>query len=107
MQTKLARELVSLGVIRQGTVLEAYQSARGLSCVDDAYALTRYVVLGASATEDYVYFKVVSKPDEPARLRCDYVAAIDGMAVRRVAAAHRLQESGDPLQRVPRRRTPK
>ena len=94
MNTRLAKTLVKNGVIRRGTVLEAYQSARGLSCITDSYALTSYRVLGASATEAYVYFDVVSSPTERCRIRSDYVVSIDGMAIKRVAAAHQLRDDG-------------
>lgn len=97
MNANLAKVLVQRGVIRQGTVLEAYQSARGLSCICDSYALTSYVVVGASATGDHVYFDVLASQTDRQRLRSDYIASIDGMAVKRVAAAHQLQEDGHPI----------
>jgi hypothetical protein len=103
MDTKLAKVLVQRGVIRQGTILEAYQSAKGLSCVYDAYAFIRYVVIGAKASAGYVYFEVASSPTERHSIRSDYVAGIDGMAIKRVAAAHQLQEDGEPIRSPVRR----
>jgi|SRR5882672_1620875 len=96
MNPILAKVFVQLGVIRQGTVLEAYQSAKGLSCVCDSYREGRYVVLSASMTDDWVYFRVASNAAERHRIRCDYVTAIDGMAIERVAAAHQLRMDGSP-----------
>jgi hypothetical protein len=104
MDTNLAKVLVQLGVIRRGTVLEAFRSAKGLSCVCDSYSLTSYRVLGASVSQDHVYFDVVSSPTERYRLRSDYVRTIDGMAIKRVAAAHQLREDGSPVLRRPRKR---
>jgi hypothetical protein len=103
MDTALARAFVQRGVIRQGTVLEAYQSARGLSCVCDSYALTGYVVLGASASGEWVYFNVVSSQTQHERIRCDFVKAIDGMDIARVAAAHHLHMDGRPVVPASRR----
>ena len=94
MNPTLARVFVQLGVIRQGTVLEAYQSAKGLSCVCDSYREGHYVVLSASVTDDWVYFRVASNATERHKVRCDYVTAIDGMAIERVAAAHQLHMDG-------------
>lgn len=103
METNLAKVLVQRGVIRQGTVLEAIQSAKGLSCVCDSYAESRYVVLGASATDDWVFFQVASSKTERHRVRCDYITGIDGMAIERVAAAHQLHTDGSPIVPTSRR----
>jgi hypothetical protein len=103
MEKALAKAFVQRGVIRQGTVLEAYQSARGLSCVCDSYALTLYVVLGASASGEWVYFNVASSQTQQQRIRCDFVTAIDGMAIARVAAAHHLHMDGRPIVPASRR----
>lgn len=103
MKTNLAKVLVQRGVIRQGTVLEAIQSAKGLSCVCDSYTESRYVVLGASATEDWVYFNVASSKTERQRVRCDFITGIDGMAIERVAAAHQLHVDGSPIVPTSRR----
>jgi hypothetical protein len=94
MNPVLAKAFVERGVIRQGTVLEAYQSAKGLSCVCDAYTEGRYVVLSASSSDGWVYFRVASSATEQHKIRCDYVTAIDGMAIERVAAAHHLRLDG-------------
>lgn len=96
MNPILAKAFVQRGVIRQGTVLEAYQSAKGLSCVCDSYTEGQYVVLTATTAGDWVYFTVVSSAKDRHKLRCDYVTAIDGMAIERVAAAHQLRMDGSP-----------
>lgn len=103
MNTKLAKVLVARGVIRVGTVLEAIQSAKGLSCVCDSYAESRYVVLGASATDDWVFFNVAVSKTERQRVRCDFITGIDGMAIDRVAAAHQLHTDGNPIVPTSRR----
>jgi len=97
MNPILAKAFVQCGVIRQGTVLEAYQSAKGLSCVCDSYIEGRYVVLAATAADEWVYFDVVSSAKDRHKLRCDYVTAIDGMAIERVAAAHQLRMDGSQI----------
>jgi len=97
MESRLAKALIKSGVIRQGTVLEAYRSARGLSCITDSYALTSYKVLGASVSGEHVYFDVASSPSDRCRIRSDYVMSVDGMAIKRVAAAHQLREDGSTL----------
>lgn len=103
MEANLAKVLVQRGVIRQGTVLEAIQSAKGLSCVCDSYTESRYVVLGASTTDDWVYFNVAVSKTERQRVRCDYITGIDGMATERVAAAHQLHTDGSPIVPTSRR----
>jgi hypothetical protein len=106
MHSKLARALIERGVIQPNTVLQVYQSAKGLSCVCDSYALTDYKVLGAKAIGEYVFFEVETTDSAPQRqrVRSDYVVSVDGMAINRVAAAHQLQENGSPIQRASRRR---
>jgi len=97
MNPILAKAFIQRGVIRQGTVLEAYQSAKGLSCVCDSYTEGRYVVLAATTADEWVYFDVVSSAKDRHKLRCDYVTAIDGMAIERVAAAHQLRMDGSQI----------
>ena len=103
MNPNLAKMLVQRGVIRQGTVLEAYQSAKSLSCVYDSFAISRYVVLGASTSGEWVYFNVASDATERHRIRCDFVSSIDGMEIERVAAAHQLREDGSVIKPTSRR----
>ena len=101
MDTQLAKIFVQRGIIRQGTIIEAYQSARGLSCVCDSYAYLRHVVLKARAVrhldEEWVYFDVINHRKERRSVRCDYVASIDGMAIERVAGAHQLNSDGSTM----------
>jgi hypothetical protein len=54
-------------------------------------------VLAATATDEFVFFEAVSSSTERQCVRSDYVASIDGMAIKRVAAAHQLQENGLPV----------
>jgi hypothetical protein len=103
MEPNLAKILVQRGVIRQGTVLEAVQSAKGLSGVCDALALKRYVVLSASVSDGWVFFKVASNPEERQRIRCDVVSSIDGMLIERVTTAHQLRSDGSEIKAKPRR----
>lgn len=97
MNPNLAKILIQRGIIRQGTVLEAYQKAKSLSCVYDSYSMSRYVVLKATASGEWVYFLVASGRKAQQRIRCDYVANIDGMAIERVAAAHQLCMDGSVI----------
>lgn len=103
MDANLAKILVQRGVVRQGTVLEAYQTAKGLSGVCDSFEMKRYIVLGASTSGDWVYFTVASSQTERQRIRCDFVASIDGMAIERVATAHQLREDGSEIKTTTRR----
>ena len=104
MEPVLAKILVQRGVIRQGTVVEAVQIAKGLSgVVCDAFATKRYVVLAASVSEGWVYFAVASSPTERHRIRCDFVRSIDGMDIERVATAHQLRKDGSEIKSKPRR----
>lgn len=104
MNANLARVLVQKGIIRQGTIIEAYQSARGLSCQCDSHKLTEFVVVKATASNGYVYFDAVSgREEQKSRIRCDYVATIDGMEIKRVAASHHITEDGEPIKVSTRR----
>ena len=103
MEPVLAKILVQRGVIRQGTVLEAMQSAKSLSGVCNSFALRRYVVLSATSSEGWVYFTVASNQEERHRVRCDFVSTIDGMAIERVATAHQLRSDGSEIKSKPRR----
>lgn len=95
MKAKLARALVQRGVIRQGTVLEAYQSAKSLAGICDSHKSMTYVVLGAKATTETVTFEVIGADRVRYRVPCDFVQTLDGMKVDRVAASHHLTEDGE------------
>lgn len=103
MDTNLAKILVRRGVIRQGTVLEAYQTAKGLSGVCDSFEMKRYIVVGASTSGAFVYFTVASSATERQRIRCDFVVSLDGMMIERVASAHQLREDGSEIKAKARR----
>jgi len=102
MNAKLARALVQRGVIRQGTIIEAYQSARGLSCVCDSHKLMTFAVVAAKAANDAVAFETIGTDQVRYRIPSEFVQTLDGMMVKRVAASHRLTEDGNEL--APRRK---
>ena len=102
MKANLARTFVQLGIINRGTVLEALQSAKGLSGVCDSHKLTTYTVVGARATPETVTFETVGPDKLRYRVPCEFVRTLDGMEVERVAASHHLTEDGVEI--VKRRR---
>lgn len=105
MNSKLARTLVQRGIIRQGTILEAFQSAKSLAGVCDSHKLMTYAVLGAKATSDTVTFETIGTDREKYRVPCEFVQTIDGMKIKRVAASHELDEDGNVVAVKRRRKT--
>lgn len=97
MQTKLARIFVERGIIRQGTIIEAYQRAKGLSGVCDSHKLMTYAIVGAKASDGAVTFETIGSDKQRYRVPCEFVRTLDGMEVSRVAASHYLTEDGDEL----------
>lgn len=97
MNAKLARLFVQRGIIRQGTIIEAYQRAKGLSGICDSHKLMIYAVVGAKATDDAVTFETIGSDKQRYRVPCEFVRTLDGMDVGRVAASHYLTEEGNEL----------
>lgn len=96
MQSKLARILIERGVIQNGTILDAYYNTRGISCRCDAAILGRFRLIGAQATKDWVYFEtIIPDTTERYRIRCDYIIALDGMPLERVAESQQLTIDGE------------
>jgi hypothetical protein len=97
MQAKLARVFVQRGIIRQGSIIEAYQSAKGLSGICDSHKLMTYAVLGAKATDSVVTFETIGSDKQRYRVPCEFVQTLDGMDIGRVAESHRLTDDGDEI----------
>ena|ERR1051325_5889842 len=97
MQAKLARVLVQRGIIQRGTLIEAYQSAKGLSGICDSHKLMTYAVIGAKASQTAVTFETIGSDKQPYRVPCEFVCTLDGMDISRVAAAHQLTMEGDDI----------
>jgi hypothetical protein len=111
MNSALARVLLSRGVIRQGTVIEAYQSVRGLSCVCNSNVVSSFVISRACLLNGtHVVFDVIGPDQVPCRLPSDDVVSLDGMLIDRIASSHNLTLDGAELairsRRGRRRKTP-
>jgi hypothetical protein len=111
MNSALARALLVKGVIRQGTVIEAYQNVRGLSCVQDSSVMLSFVISRAVLLNGKrIVFDSIGPDQIPCRLPSEDVVSLDGMLIERIASSHNLALDGTELaarsRRGRRRKTP-
>lgn len=86
----LAKTMIQKGIIRQGTMLDAYENVKGISGQCDASQRISVAVVSAHSDGEWIFFETIGADKVKRRLRCDFVCSLDGMAVDRVAMAHRL-----------------
>lgn len=95
MNSNLARVLLSRDVIRRGTVIEAYQSVRGLSCECNSSVIAQFVVIGAKLiNQSRVIFDTIGPEQVPYQVRAEQIVIIDGMAINRIAITQNLTLEG-------------
>lgn len=98
MSSDLARVLLTRGVIRQGTVLEAYRNVRGLSCVCNSTILSSFTIQRARLlNKTDVVFDAVDPNLTIQQIKAEEVVNLDGMPVERVAQAQNLRMDGELL----------
>jgi hypothetical protein len=98
MKSALARVLLTKGVIRQGTVIEAYQNVRGLSCIRNASVVAAFVIARACLLNGVqIVFDSIGPDQAPCRLPSEHVISLDGMPIERIASSHNLTLDGAEL----------
>lgn len=102
MQSNLARALVARGIIRAGSMIEAYKKVRSLSCSRDARVVGSFLVKKAVAIDGLVFFDTAAD-GEHHRIPCTEVVSVDGMPIFRLAISHHLNLEGESLKRARRR----
>lgn len=109
MNTNLARKLVSAGVIRQNTEIEAEYKGIDLSGRPLIKSRGNFFVQSVKIINEEVIFDVVSVVDgSPRRIKSSDILFMDGMAVKTVASIHGISDKGDKLKEGKRRgRKPK
>lgn len=95
MNTNLVRALMSMGIIRQGTVIQAYQNVRSLSCQCDSKVIGSFIInrarlLGGTR----VVFDTINLDQTPHSVQSEEIIMVDGMMVNRIASSHNLSLEG-------------
>ena len=104
MTSGLARVLLARGIIRQGTVVDAYSNVRGLSCVCNSNVLSSFLIIRARLlNKTEVVFDTLGAGQVAQLIRAADVINLDGMPVERVALAQNLHVDGTPLASKSRR----
>jgi hypothetical protein len=110
MKSSLARKLIEKGVIRQGTVFEAYHSSKGLSCTDSSRVVGRFAVSAAKQnTDKTIYLEAISEDGKSIkRFSAEDVISLDGMEIVRLLKIYDVSEDGVDMVPAKRRgRKPK
>jgi len=109
MNTNLARKLVSAGVIRQNTEIEAEYRGVDLSGRPMIKCRGHFFIQAVKIINEEVIFETVSVVDgTPRRIKSSDVLFMDGMPVQKVASIHGISDKGDKLKEGKRRgRKPK
>jgi hypothetical protein len=95
MQSALARVLLTKGVIRQGTVVEAYHHVRGLSCERTSRVVASFIIARASLLNGVdVVFDAIGPKQLICRLASEQIISLDGMLIERIASSHHLTLDG-------------
>jgi hypothetical protein len=104
MHSNLAHALVSKGVIAKGTIIEAYQKVRSLSCICDSGVIASFVVRGARLIDgSQVVFDTIGPEQCRYEVQAEQVVMIDGMAISRIALSHNLHDNGTEMAEKSRR----
>lgn len=98
MHSHLARALMRKGVIAKGTIIEAYQMVRSLSCNCDSDVIASFVVRGARLVGgSQVVFDTIGPEQLRYEVPAEKVVMLDGMAIDRIALSHNLHDNGTEM----------
>lgn len=107
MNSLLAKKLIEKGAIRQGTKIEIWYNAHGLSCVDNANITGNFIIDKATYTKDDVIFYSNYLTNNK-RILSEQIIAIDGMDINRFSKIYNLTINGEDIALTKRRgRKPK
>lgn len=109
MNTNLARKLVTAGIIRQNTEIEAEYRGIDLSGRPIIKSRGHFFVQAVKIINEDVVFEAISVVDgTPRRIKSTDILFMDGMTVQKIAAIHGISDKGDKLKEGKRRgRKPK
>jgi hypothetical protein len=104
MNPNLAQALLSKGVIRMGTVIQAYQHVKSLSCVCNSSVIVSYIITRARLVGGKrVLFDAVNPEQIRHVVESEQVVMVDGMLIDRLAYSHNLSMDGIDVTRRTRR----
>jgi hypothetical protein len=105
MNSNLALAFLAKGVIRRGTVLQAYQNVKSLSCACDSRVIGSFTVNRARLNRhEQVIFDTIDVDHGPCILPAEQVIMVDGMRLERLAGSHRLSVEGIDIVKSSRRK---
>ena len=107
MNIDLARKFIDKGIIKQGTLIEAYYDGLSLSGIKNTRALGEFVVLLAKVATDEIVFQTKGDGDSFLKIKSSDVVKIDGMEVSRVVETYDLNEKDKISTQKRRGRKPK
>ena len=109
MNVNLVRKLVTAGVIRTNTEIEAEYRGIDLSGRPMIRSKGHFFIQGVKIVADEVIFDTVSVVDgSPRKIKADSVLFMDGMPINKLASIHGISDKGDKLKEGKRRgRKPK
>ena len=98
MHSDLARVLLTRGIVQSGTVIEAHQNVRSLSCQCTSMVVETFVITSAFLVNGtHVVFDTIGPEQVSYRVQAEQAIRLDGMSIERVAQAQNLTLDGREL----------
>lgn len=97
MKIELTTILIEKGIIKEGTLIQAYHNVKGLSCRDDNKIIGDFIVTKAKKRQGEIVFEVLSDSNVKKEIYASDMLMVDGMDEPRLACAFMLKISGEKL----------
>lgn len=97
MKIELTKILIEKGIIKEGTLIEAYHSVKSLSCVDNSKIVGEFIVLKAKKRQDEIFFEVLSDTNNKKEIAASDILMVDGMDEPRLGEAFMLNIAGEKI----------
>src|SRR6478752_8590908 len=98
MKTNLIRKLVSVGIFRENTELDAYYAGTDLGGAPLSRSRGTFFVKGAKIIKDKVVFATISTTDgRPRDILAENVVKVDGMCLDTLAPIYGLVDNGEAI----------
>lgn len=97
MKIELTKILIEKGIIKEGTLIEAYHSVKSLSCVDNSKIVGEFIVLKAKKRQDAIFFEVLSGTNTKKEICASDILMVDGMDEPRLGEAFMLKITGEKI----------
>lgn len=96
MHPNLAKKLIEMGAIRQGSSISVYYHGHGLSGQNDALLLDTFSIKTAHVTKegDVSFVAYGGLSNDLRKFHCTEILALDGMDAERVAKTYNLSLDG-------------